>query len=85
MVTAHGLVTRKHILEGTRQHMMHTGFSVRSRRPFIENILRPALTLFNSLLKDSGLLPKFQHAFFHRSHVELGIYRFEHSASVNLK
>jgi len=61
----HDLVAREQILEGARQYVMHAGLSIRSRRAFVKNILGTAFALLNGLLEDIGLLPEFQHAFFH--------------------
>src|SRR5215212_2508468 len=58
MKAAHDLVTREHILESARQHMMHAWFSIRSRRSFIKNIFGSALALLNRLPEDLGLFPK---------------------------
>src|ERR1051325_855278 len=81
MIAAHDLVAREHILEGARQHMVHTGLAICRRRSFIKNILGRTLTLLNGLLEDIGLLPKLQDVFFHQRDAELRVYGFEHSES----
>ena len=45
MITAHDLVTREHILEGARQHVMHARLAVRSRRSLVKDIFGRTLAL----------------------------------------
>ena len=79
---AHDLVTREHILESARQHMVNAGFSIRGRRAFKKNVFRRALSLFDGFLEDILALPHLEHGFFHAGYIEFGIYRFEcHSIS----
>ncbi len=70
VIAPHDLIAREHILEGARQYMVHTGLSIRSWRSLIKHIFGRALALLNGLLEDFGLLPEFEYAFFHRSHIE---------------
>src|ERR671924_259111 len=84
VITTHDLIAREHILEGARQYMVHSRLSIRGGGSLIENIFRLTLTLLNGLLENIGLLPKFQHTFFHQSYIEFWAYRFEHDLSPSL-
>ena len=54
----HDLVTREHVLESARLHMVDAGFAIGSRRTFEKDEFRRTFALVNCLLKDLAVLPE---------------------------
>jgi len=81
MITAHDLVAREHVLESTRQHVMHTRLAISSWWAFVKYIFRSPLAFFEGFLEDFVLLPEIQHTLFHGGDIEFGRYWLEHGCS----
>ena len=79
---AHDLVTREHVFEGARQHVVNAGFAVGGGWTFVENVLGRAPPLFDGFLENILAFPHFEHRLFHARHVEFGTDWFEHSCLV---
>jgi hypothetical protein len=82
VVTAHDLVTRKHVFEYTREDVMDARFAVCSWRTFIEDILRRTISSVLSLLQDTLPIPILKHLGFHGYYIEFGRNWFKHSTSL---
>ena len=61
--TLHRFVTAKHILNGTRHHVVNTRVSICRWRSFKENIRGATFTLADAAVEEVGLVPFFQHLF----------------------
>ena len=72
IVALHGVVAREDVLEGTRQHMVDAGPAIGRRRPFVEDIFRPALAFAHAALEDIALPPQFEDLGFHLREADRG-------------
>ncbi len=86
VITLHQLIAREDILESACQGMVHAGFAVGSRRPFIEHIVvRPLRCLQRPLLagfgEDAVQLPEIEHFLFEQGDLQLRRDGFEHVVS----